>query len=430
VSCRATRDWLHRDVASLDESQRLLLDDHLTDCIDCRGDRERMRLVREVGASLPVPPVGDRMYQRAIAKALLEGNSRHSHANVEASGARANGEASGAANREASGARAASASGRGWRWLVPAGLALAATAIAAVVLARDDKPDNRVVTPSPSPTPTPTPSPPSPSPSTSPSPSMPTGDVVAEGTLLDGARELHVGDAVPTNRPLRTTADARVKLASFDIAIAPQSQLAWRGDRVVLDQGKIEIQSSSSSSTARVITERFEVELTGDVTVEPGRVHVDSGTARVSDRDGKRLAQLEAGGEWQPRAPKPSKPQASAVTIAEARAQLSAKDFTAAEKTAKAVLARSPSRAEEIDALMFLADLAQAMGELDVAVARYEGVATKFADVPAAESALYAAGRIEARRGRDAAARALFERYLDRYPNGRYADDVRRQRRQ
>jgi outer membrane protein assembly factor BamD (BamD/ComL family) len=69
------------------------------------------------------------------------------------------------------------------------------------------------------------------------------------------------------------------------------------------------------------------------------------------------------------------------------------------------------------------------MGNLAIASSRYEAVATKFSDLPAAESALYAAARIEARQKHDDAARALYDRYLANYPNGRYADDVRRQRR-
>ncbi|MCW5804162.1 MAG: hypothetical protein KIT31_17445 [Deltaproteobacteria bacterium] len=76
---------------------------------------------------------------------------------------------------------------------------------------------------------------------------------------------------------------------------------------------------------------------------------------------------------------------------------------------------------------MLLADIAQASGALDRAVAHYTAVFTELAGLPAAESALYAAARVELRRTRTAAARALLARYLDRHPAGRYADDVRRQ---
>ena len=73
MSCKSVADWLHREVESLDEAQRLVLDDHLATCASCRGDRARMQLVRAFGQSLPIPPPGAREYNRAIASALLEG---------------------------------------------------------------------------------------------------------------------------------------------------------------------------------------------------------------------------------------------------------------------------------------------------------------------------------------------------------------------
>ncbi|HMG22758.1 MAG TPA: hypothetical protein VK607_15595, partial [Kofleriaceae bacterium] len=75
MRCRALRDVLHREVESLDEAARLQLDDHLAGCARCRGDRERLRLLRQVATSLPVPPAGSREYGRAIARALLDGRA-------------------------------------------------------------------------------------------------------------------------------------------------------------------------------------------------------------------------------------------------------------------------------------------------------------------------------------------------------------------
>ena len=76
---------------------------------------------------------------------------------------------------------------------------------------------------------------------------------------------------------------------------------------------------------------------------------------------------------------------------------------------------------------MFLAEVAHASGALDLAVERYLAIAARFGALPAGESALYAAARIELRRSRASAARALLTRYLARYPAGRYADDARRE---
>jgi len=76
---------------------------------------------------------------------------------------------------------------------------------------------------------------------------------------------------------------------------------------------------------------------------------------------------------------------------------------------------------------MALAEASQSRGDLDRALSGYLAVAAGFAERPVAESALYAAARIELHRARTAAARALLTRYLDRYPHGRYADDARRE---
>jgi tetratricopeptide (TPR) repeat protein len=113
--------------------------------------------------------------------------------------------------------------------------------------------------------------------------------------------------------------------------------------------------------------------------------------------------------------------------VAQARRQFAARTYTDATRTVEAALALAPSRGDEAEARILLADIAQASGELALAARRYTAVADTFTGGPAAESALYAAARIELRRGRTAAARTLLARYLDRHPAGRYADDVRRE---
>ena len=375
MSCRATREWLHRDAASLDEAQRLHLDDHLASCADCRGDRERLRLVREVGTSLPIPPAGARDYSRAIARALVAARPEARAVTIE-----------GAPRRESAPRRL---------WLLPIFAAAVAAAVL-VMLTRDHgRLERRVVhveRPGP----------------VVPTPPAPVEDVVADGVLIG---------------------PAKVELPSLRVALAEHTQVRWTSnDRlIVIEQGKVEI--DASGEPARVITQRFEVELTDtDASIDKSGVRVRRGTARVVDRSRKLLAQLEAGSDWQPAEPA-GKPRTKPVELAQARTQLADGQHAEAERTAEAVLARPLSRAEEAEARMFLADLAQATGNLGVAVSRYDTVATKFADLPAAESALYAAARIEARRGRADAARTLFDRYLQAYPNGRYADDVRNKRR-
>jgi outer membrane protein assembly factor BamD (BamD/ComL family) len=76
---------------------------------------------------------------------------------------------------------------------------------------------------------------------------------------------------------------------------------------------------------------------------------------------------------------------------------------------------------------MLLAEIAQGAGKPELAVERYIAVADTFRGTAAAESALYAAARVELKRRDTAAARTLLDRYLARHPTGRYAEDARRE---
>ncbi len=369
MSCGATRDWLHRDAASLDEAQRLQLDDHLATCLGCRDDRARLRLVREVGTALPVPAAGAREYSRAIARALLEGRPR-----VDAPPSR-------------------------WAplrryWYAPLAIGAVAAAAIAIVIHRDDTPAPQVAPIE--------------------VPIDPPHDVVAD-----------------FHATFRTQGTPHAAPGTIDVVAS--TPFSWSNDdrELVIDPGTVVIDSASELVT-RVITDRFEVELANaTVTVEPDGVRAVRGTARVVDRQRVLLAEVATGSVWHPeieidepmvRKPKPK------TRLADARVQLAAGHADEAERIASAVIAHPPSRGDEAEARMFLADLAKAAGQLDVAISRYQEVATKFPDLPAAESALYAAGRTETRRGHRDAARALYDRYLDRYPTGRYADDVRKLR--
>ena len=305
MSCRKTRDWLHRGADSLDEAQRLLLDDHLAACERCRGDRARMRLLHGVGTSLPAPPPGDRLYSRAIARALLEGGAR---AEIRARPRR-------------------------WALSFAAIAAAAATAAAAGIAIRRDEP-------------TPAAAPAHGGAAPAPAPDRPRGG--------RGVEVRPPAEPEPTPAP------------------APTQQI------------------ESGAPRTRAAPDR------------PSR------PARPSTR-------RDAGA--------PS----AAQLLAEARARFAARDYPAAERAAQGALASAPSRPQAAEAHTLLADIAQAGGDLALAVTRYTGVAAKFAELPAAESALYAAARVELRRARRAEARALLTQYLDRYPSGRYAGDVRRQ---
>jgi TolA-binding protein len=357
VSCGRVRDWLHRDVESLDDAARLVLDDHLASCARCREDREQLVGVRTLGASLAVPPAGAREYNRAIARALIEGAPRV--------------------------AAPAPVRVRPRPWIPFAAFAaVAAAAVIGYVALRGR------------------------------------GDRAEPQAATTGSSTPQAPDVLPDVPP-------------------PEAPVVDHVARtLVLERGAAAIHAVSPD-VARVVAAHFTVELDhADVTVAQAAVRVHSGRVVIAASSGAVLARLESGGTWTLPAPPPEHPSrthpaAKRPTFAElmalARKQFAARDYDAATRTTGEALALGPRRDDEAEARTFLGDIAQASGDLAQAARRYTAVADDFAAAPTAESALYAAARVELRRGRTAAARTLLTRYLDQHPNGRYADDVRRE---
>jgi hypothetical protein len=201
------------------------------------------------------------------------------------------------------------------------------------------------------------------------------------------------------------------------------------------ESGTLDV-DAPAGGRARVAAPRFAAELDdADATISPTAVRVRRGQVTLFAPSSETvLARVEAGGEWTlpdparpPRTPDPARTATVAELMAKARRQFAARAYADATRTVEDALALSPRRSDEAEARIFLGDIAQATGDLALAARRYAAVADTFSGEPAAESALYAAARIELRRGRTAAAHALLARYLDRHPAGRYADDVRRE---
>jgi hypothetical protein len=409
MSCRRVRDWLHRDVEALDAAARLLLDDHLASCLRCRKAREQLLRARDLGASLTVPPDGAHEYSRAIARALLEGTRR---------------------------AETAPARSRAWI-LVAASSALAAAALIGVLALRGrggDAGRTEAVAPAPR---SPEASDPPPDPPSDDHVAA-VGNIVVGGVVRTGTTAIAAGAVVPADTLLRADTGAGLRLAGAHVVVLAGAELRWvpAARTLHLDRGALEL-DSPSAGLARVVTGRFVAELDdAALTVASARVHVRRGQVTImAPSSGLVLARVDAGGEWTlPDLASPTRSGASptpAATagelLAQARRQFSARKYVDAARTAEAALALSPRRAEEAEARILLADIAQATGDLALASRRYTAVADAFAGNAAAESALYAAARIELRRGRTDAARTLLGRYLDRFPAGRYADDARRE---
>src|SRR5262249_15437264 len=180
--------------------------------------------------------------------------------------------------------------------------------------------------------------------------------------------------ALPPNTLVHVDVRRRFKVRLVHVVIAASSDVRWQPNHhvLVLERGSLEIGADRYDAPATI------------------------------DLELKHAARAES----------------TTDLLARARAQVVPRDYRGAEATVRTLLARTLSRTDEAEGRIVLANVAQATGHLDDAATLYLAVASKFADLPAGESALYAAARIDP---------AVLPRYLDRYPNGRYADDVRRQ---
>jgi hypothetical protein len=398
MSCGDVRSSLHLDTESLSEAERLVLEDHLISCESCRTDRAHMRRVRKVGESLPSASIGPRGHARALASARMQGRRTRAPA-----------------------ARPAVP------WWAFAGLAAAgAAALVVYLVARSDGAVSSAPAMDLASTPSEIVSPvieherrnveP---------PSVPGAPQLAlvEGTLTQDGAPVPLNNELPTGVVLRAATPATIVAVSVTIVASAKSELRRTSveREVFLLHGSTDV----SGDAARIATDSFAVEVHGDATVTPRRVTARKGFVRIFASDGRVLAaKVSAPMTWQ--FPDATLAANAAALLEQARGAFNARDYATAERHADAALDASPTRPQTAEARTLLAECAQATGKLDVALTRYEAIASRFADLPAGETALFAAARLQS--GRDAAAgRKLFERYLEHYPAGRFAEDARRQ---
>ena len=245
--------------------------------------------------------------------------------------------------------------------------------------------------------------------------------------------------------PRDLSAGAEVAVAHARVRAVRRASISWndKAATVKLDSGAIELDVDPALQRGfRVITDTFVVEVLGTrFTVDAAHVEVSRGTVRVLAPDGRVLvARLQMGQTWSPVqvAPAISEPAAQperrthaaqpadvAEQLARARRDLANGQVARAEKEASSILAGSRERRQEAEARTLLAECAQARGKIDQAIATYAVVAERFGDLPAGETALFAAGRTLADAGRRVSATHWLHRYLDRYPSGRFTVEAK-----
>jgi hypothetical protein len=243
--------------------------------------------------------------------------------------------------------------------------------------------------------------------------------------------------------PRDLPAGAEVAVAHARVRAVRRASISWneKAATVKLDSGAIELDVDPALQRGfRVVTDAFVVEVLGTrFLVDTSHVEVSRGAVRVLAPDGRVLvARLQMGETWSPleaapadleSAPEPraGRPQPADVAeqLARARRDLANRQVARAEREASSILAGARDRRQEAEARTLLAECAQARGKIDQAVAAYATVAERFGDLPAGETALFAAGRTLADAGRRVSAAHWLHRYLDRYPSGRFTVEAK-----
>jgi hypothetical protein len=271
----------------------------------------------------------------------------------------------------------------------------------------------------------------------------------------------------PGREPVAIAAGTPVAVAHAQVTLAAGG-MAWRtGDaEVLLIAGRIDVDVDPAPNHAfRVRTPAFAVDVIGTVfTVDLDGVVVARGAVRVSTPDGvvvverlaagerwRREAEVEAAvnvpeleltpeevlamGDTPPDPPptvrgkkKPSTPMPPSddEQLEVARNQLLAGEIAACRETIRTLLASSPPRSIRASAEMLVAQSHVKGGDRDTAVTLYRGIADKYRDLTGTgDAALFQAARLELAAGHAGEARALYELYLERFPNGPLADKAR-----
>ena len=112
--------------------------------------------------------------------------------------------------------------------------------------------------------------------------------------------------------------------------------------------------------------------------------------------------------------------------LSEARAALAKRQLASARKSIRTALAQRLSAGQRAEAGTLLAEAAFIEGRMAEATALYLRVSERYRGLSAGQNALYAAARLAAKRGNKAVARKLFQRYVKRYPRGRFQTEAAR----
>ncbi|NUP13008.1 MAG: hypothetical protein HOW73_43770 [Polyangiaceae bacterium] len=226
-------------------------------------------------------------------------------------------------------------------------------------------------------------------------------------------------------------------------AIAPAS-VAWDAGEATahVKHGSVRFEvTPGRSKPFVVVTERYRVDVLGtifvvgerDVTVERGRVQI------VPNGGSAAPALIGAGERWELDEPAKEAGAASSdsgaarapqqdvrAVFSRARKHLAGGEHKQARRLVEQILSGSSlTAAQHAEAQTLLAECSLVAGDSKEAARRYAEVAKQHRDLPAGETALFAAARAAHKSGQSAEARRLLRQYLSSYPNGQFANEAR-----
>jgi ferric-dicitrate binding protein FerR (iron transport regulator) len=381
-ACFSTESLLYGRRAGLSEVERLALEEHLGACARCSLHAKKLDAILDLADSMP-QALGAHARERAIAQVLA---------------------ATPPSRAEFRSAR------RPWLFGVAAAAAVAIAVVAASLPADEQS-------------------------------RMPSEPVAS-------AKPIEV-EAAEVKRPASPAVfvserGERVELAHAIVDLSPGTRLEWNEveQTIHLEQGRLEVDVDPVPKRSfRVVTRRFVVLVLGTrFSVDERGVEVERGLVRVTDLGGEILADVGANERWpKPEArarvdakPKRTKPAAPPeptdprAHLAKARLELAARVIDRAREEIDRAMSSPLSRADRAEAQTLLAECALADGERETALRMLREVASEYEDLVAGENALFAAARLQGEGSDPRSARRLLERYLERYPSGRFEGEVRR----
>lgn len=397
LSCLHGEALLSQRASGLSRAEGLRLEEHLARCEDCRRTASMLSGMRALHQA--EEPLLSESQRRRVIAAALQANT---------------GPISSRAPRHVSGA-----------WVWPALAAAAALLLVATFTFRSQERQSSVARGLPA------------------QPAVPGDRVLSGGVELAGVA---VAGQLPEDAALHARQGARLALAHATLELRPDTSIRWQAKRrsVKLAQGSVRVDVDPAQRRSfEVGTEHFTVHVLGtSFEVHQRSVRVFRGRVQVQPKDGSPAVLLEGGARTlyelppaasstpvvpQPTAAEPARPAGDGAALVDlARTQLAEQRVAQARRTLQRALRSLTAPEERAEAMSLQAECSLVAGKYTEARAAYLRVASRFAQLPAAETALFAAARIEAEHGEPARARELLSRYLARYPRGSFAREAQR----